>query len=403
MGLNAPIPEGIVVYEFIKQELKRQIENGTLQEGQRVPSELELAGELGVSRGQTRQALRDLEMAGYLLRSPGRGSFVAPVSNRAKHLGVKGFRMVAMAASELDSVYRRRLIESFSQSILDTGFRTLTYFLGLRDDRELEFLEKSRKSDIEGLAFWIRDRSEAAKAVFTTFFESEFPFVLCDRYLPDFETDFVVTDNVDAAYRLTRGLIEQGHRHIAFMTLWFGMTPTEDRFTGYRKALDEAGLPFEDALVGSFDAPGETAGSILKEILACRHRPTAIFAADDRVVRASVEVLRQLRYRLPDDMAFASVDDDDSLQELGFPILFARQNAEEIGRQTAELLAARIENRRKDIEKRFVKMQFIHTDEAEAASSMEAVSSVAGRASADANRKGGDSEAGIRQFQTISS
>jgi DNA-binding transcriptional regulator YhcF (GntR family) len=160
MGFREQIPKGMAFYEFIKQELKHQIGTGVLKQGDRVPSELKLARELRVSRSQTRLALRDLEMSGYLLRSPDRGSFGAPPGNRAKQLGMRGFRMVAMAAADFYSIYRRRVIESFSDRILETGFRTLTYFLRLHDERELEFLQESRNTGIEGQALWIQDRSE---------------------------------------------------------------------------------------------------------------------------------------------------------------------------------------------------------------------------------------------------
>ena len=373
MGHREHIPEGMAVYEFIKQDLKRQIDTGVLKEGNRVPSELELARDLGVSRGQTRLALRDLEMAGYLLRSPGRGSFVAPANNRAKQLGMRGFRMVAMASADFYSVYRRRVIESFSDHMLDTGFRTLTYFLRLHDERELEFLEESRNTGIEGLALWIQDRSDAARAVLTSFREFQFPCVLCDRYLPGFEIDFAATDNADIGYRLTRALIRQGHRHIAFMTLWFGMTPTEDRLEGYRRALAEAGLPFEEGLVSSFDVPGESAASVVKGVLSHRRHPTAMFCTDDRVVKTVMEVIGRLGYRVPEDMAFASVDDDDSFRDSETPVLHARQNAEEIGRQTADLLVARIQNPRKEIEQRFIKAHFVNAGETENATAARAM------------------------------
>lgn len=365
MGLREHIPKGTPVYEFIKQEVKRRIDTGALKEGDRVPSELELARDFGVSRGQTRLALRDLEMAGYLHRSPGRGSFVAPVSNRAKQLGMRGFRMVAMASADFYSVYRRKVIESFGKQVLDKGFRTLTYFLRLHDERELEFLEESRKTGIEGLAFWIQDRSEAARAVLTTFQESQFPCVLCDRYLPGFDIDFAATDNVDVGYRLTQALIRLGHRRIAFLTLWLDMTPTEDRLAGYRRALSEAGIPCEKELVGSLDTPGESPASLIKNVLAHRHRPTAMFCTDDRVVKTVIEVLTRLGYRLPDDMVFASVDDDDTFTDFDIPVLYARQNAEEVGRQTADLLVARIQNPRKNIESRFVRADFVNLGENE--------------------------------------
>ena len=52
------VPEGVAIYQFIKQMLRSRIESGELEEGDRIPSEHELARTLKVSRNQTRQALR---------------------------------------------------------------------------------------------------------------------------------------------------------------------------------------------------------------------------------------------------------------------------------------------------------------------------------------------------------
>jgi len=149
------------------------------------------------------------------------------------------------------------------------------------------------------------------------------------------------------------------------MTLWFGMTPTEDRLVGYRRALAEAGLPSEEGLISSFDAPGGDPAAAIKAVLAHRHRPTAMFCTDDRVVKIVIEVITQLGYRVPDDIGLASVDDDGAFRDSEVPVLYACQNAEEIGRQTADLLVARIQNPRKEIEQRFIKAEFVNVGEAE--------------------------------------
>ena len=65
------------IYQRIKHAIKERIERGDLSPGDRVPSENELARTLGVSRSQTRLALRDLEMEGYLRRSQGKPTVVA--------------------------------------------------------------------------------------------------------------------------------------------------------------------------------------------------------------------------------------------------------------------------------------------------------------------------------------
>ena len=61
-----------------QQYLRHAIENGTYQPGEQLPSEANLAAELGISRGTLREALLNLEREGFTLRKHGVGTFVAP-------------------------------------------------------------------------------------------------------------------------------------------------------------------------------------------------------------------------------------------------------------------------------------------------------------------------------------
>src|SRR5205809_5358983 len=70
----------------VRQELAARIEGGRLQAGARLPSEPELAAELGVSRATLREALRSLETEGLLRRMWGSGTFVAETSRVANSL-----------------------------------------------------------------------------------------------------------------------------------------------------------------------------------------------------------------------------------------------------------------------------------------------------------------------------
>lgn len=69
---TSPIP----LYYQIEKALERQIEGGVLREGDQLPSERELAEQLGVSRMTVRQAVRSLVLAGHCYRVRGKGVFV---------------------------------------------------------------------------------------------------------------------------------------------------------------------------------------------------------------------------------------------------------------------------------------------------------------------------------------
>ncbi len=61
-----------------QQHLLSLIENGTYEPGQQLPSEADLAAQLGISRPTLREALLNLEQEGVIVRKHGVGTFVAP-------------------------------------------------------------------------------------------------------------------------------------------------------------------------------------------------------------------------------------------------------------------------------------------------------------------------------------
>ncbi len=69
---------GVPIYEQIVSQVKNLILNGTLQEGEALPSMRLLAKELRISVITTKRAYEKLEREGYIVSVVGKGSFVAP-------------------------------------------------------------------------------------------------------------------------------------------------------------------------------------------------------------------------------------------------------------------------------------------------------------------------------------
>ena len=69
---------GVPIYEQIVSQVKNLILNGTLQEGEALPSMRLLAKELRISVITTKRAYEELEREGYIVSVVGKGSFVAP-------------------------------------------------------------------------------------------------------------------------------------------------------------------------------------------------------------------------------------------------------------------------------------------------------------------------------------
>lgn len=361
MNGRRTIPDGVPAYEFIKRELKQLIDTGALSEGDRVPSELDYAQLLGVSRGQTRQALRELEVEGYLRRYPGRGSFVAPAAERARRAGLTGMRMIAMACPIISSFHVRAVIEGFSTRLQAEDIQTVTYFLGVNENTEARLLADIRHTGVEGLALWKDKYEDAAheRALLERFRATRFPFVLCDRYLEGFDADFVGTDNHAVGYSLTRALLDEGHTRIGFLALAFNITTSKERLEGYREALAEAGLDFVAHRIGALGVAADNADAVVMGLLACQARPTALLCADEKAAGAALAVLHRRGYRVPEDMRLACVNDGDNEDCLGVPVIQARQQSQRIGQETADVLLARMENPDRPPETRLIPAQLL--------------------------------------------
>jgi GntR family transcriptional regulator len=71
-------PNRVSLATQAQQYLLGLIEDGAYQPGEQLPSETDLASQLGISRATLREALQNLEQDGFVLRRHGVGTFVAP-------------------------------------------------------------------------------------------------------------------------------------------------------------------------------------------------------------------------------------------------------------------------------------------------------------------------------------
>ena len=81
-----------------QQYLASLIDDGTYGSGDQLPSEADLAAQLGISRPTLREALLNLEQEGLVVRKHGVGTFVAPVSGRRLESGLERLESILESA-----------------------------------------------------------------------------------------------------------------------------------------------------------------------------------------------------------------------------------------------------------------------------------------------------------------
>lgn len=157
---------------------------------------------------------------------------------------------------------------------------------------------------------------------------------------PADQSGSIFFDDVTGAYELTRYLQSLGHRQIAFVgnlnLPWYAR-----RYEGYRRAMEEAGLPSQGDEFNSRE--GEEMGYLAtKLVLQHSIAPTAIFAGDDSAARGVYKAARDLGKRIPEELSVAGFNDTPDASALHPPLTSVRVFTDELGKQLAESLLKRM-------------------------------------------------------------
>lgn len=153
-------------------------------------------------------------------------------------------------------------------------------------------------------------------------------------------------DNTDGARLAVRMLIEQGHRRILHITGSLESGGARERVEGYRRALEEAGIPYDEALVvpGFYSKPaGEWRMSQILESGRLGPLPTAIFAGSDAIAIGCCRALTAYGLHVPEDVSIVGFDDTLDARMNDPPLTTVRQPFREFGHQAVDLLLKQIE------------------------------------------------------------
>ncbi|MBB5431992.1 LacI family DNA-binding transcriptional regulator [Nocardiopsis composta] len=169
------------------------------------------------------------------------------------------------------------------------------------------------------------------------------PFVLGGRPAhPGGEpVHYVDIDNVGGAELAVRRLAGTGRRRIATVAGPADMPAGQDRLDGYRRALEDAGLEPDPALVAWGDFSHEGGARAMRELLEAAPDLDAVFAASDDMALAALRVLRESGRRVPEDVALVGYDDTALAASADPPLTTVHQPTERMGGEMAQVLADR--------------------------------------------------------------
>lgn len=212
-----------------------------------------------------------------------------------------------------------------------------------------------RAREVDGMMLIFEPSPEAVDVL-----ESEgMPFIVFGRRIEDPRVSFVAPDNVEGAYRLTQHLIGLGHRRIAFTTRPQLGTVSEDRFRGYRQAMEEAGMTIDPELIVETMIEPESGRRAVNALLGLAQPPTALFAFYDLMAVDAVQAAQERGLQVPGDIAIAGFDGLRSSLITTPAITTVQQPLQEMGRKAMRVLLGLVQDSDRPPERRVVPVELI--------------------------------------------
>lgn len=255
----------------------------------------------------------------------------ALASRRSQIIGLVLTRNPNHIASD---AFLTQILDCLTEIVRFNGMRLMLDIVEELHHRET-YLELARARRIDGILLsGPRFHDEAIKALE----EEGFPTVLMGQ-LPGTSLCSVDVDNCAAAKLAVAHLLNLGHGRIALITnASTDFTAASDRLRGYRAALEEAGLAYDERLVRLGDFNPQSGYDQMSSLLDEGSPPTAVFVASDVVGFGAMACIRARGLQIPQDIAIVGFDDVPFAQYFDPPLTTVHLPAVGLARSSIELL-----------------------------------------------------------------
>jgi DNA-binding LacI/PurR family transcriptional regulator len=323
------------LYQQVALDIRRKIISGEMPVGTQLQPHRELAVSYGVSMITINKALSGLVSEGLLYSRVGRGTFVAVRPAEAENNGP----MLGFVLRDLSSPFFSLVAHAAQQRADELGYGLLFSSSSNRLDREEEQIRRFRDLGVSGLIIASMSRTYRISEPIQALQDAGVPYVMVS-YTEGADVPFIGMDLDSAGYLATQHLLAMGRQRIGYVGDKFGSIMCELRGRGYKRALEQAGLPVDPAF--QYEYPFEGEWNDYRSGYSVTEKPDAMFVFNDLGAIGFLDGLLDRGIRVPEDIAIVGLDDIELAGRARIPLTTVRQPVDRIGAMAVDNILARL-------------------------------------------------------------
>ncbi len=227
----------------------------------------------------------------------------------ARNLRKQQTKTIGVLVHELNSNFITSVLAGIEKVTTDEGYDIIIAHSSESYAKEAANAKNLFDKRVDGLIASLSFDTTDLKH-FKPFVDKEVPVLFFDRVEQDGNNTVVIIDNAKCGYVATQHLIEQGCKRIVHVTSSLKRNVYSQRYRGYRDALFDNGIEFEESLLLVNDLSEKAGVEAAKKILKMKPLPDGAFITNDFVAAVCMRTLKEHGVSIPDDIAIVGFNND---------------------------------------------------------------------------------------------
>jgi DNA-binding LacI/PurR family transcriptional regulator len=244
----------------------------------------------------------------------------------ARGLATKKTFTLGVVVRDIVDPFLAELVRLIDLHALELGYSLILSHSGNDERRELAAINLLRQQCVDAI---IMPDSSVSDSFLSKVADGGIPVVLLNRTSYRYS---IGIDNVNCGEMAVNHLLDLGHRRIAYVGGLRCKSESDDRESGYVRALEKRKLPVDLSLIALGDSWSDGGKECMRKLLNLGHPPTAVFCFNDLTAFGATSAIQSAGLRVPQDISVIGFDDIELSSVLYPPLTSIAQDKEQMAK-----------------------------------------------------------------------
>ncbi|MFM1877271.1 MAG: hypothetical protein RLZZ241_137 [Bacteroidota bacterium] len=256
---------------------------------------------------------------------------------------------VGVIVPRIDSNFFASVIRGIEEELYPQGYHVIICQTHDNKTLELANVNSLLNAQVDGILMSVSNANNAEiikpsaqgdlkeDEIFENLLKKNVPLIFFDRKKELHGVSSVVIDDYKGAYEATQHLIDQGKSRIAHLSNNQAIQIFKNRFLGYKQALIDNGLKFDEQLVVECLSNVQDGRKAAQKLLELKQRPDAIFSVSDFSALGAIKEILDHDLKIPGDISVAGFSNEPFTHLIEPSITTVDQFPSEMGRIAAQV------------------------------------------------------------------